>query len=168
MKPWPRVFQNLRASRETELTNVFPLHVAAGWIGNSAAVAKEHYLSTTEDHFTQAVRPAPETDVRSGSQEPEVDEGGAECGAPVVQNAVQQAAAPKCTEAQERNETQENTGVSFLDALSSIDVHLASIPPRAVLNYQTIPRETSLFQKQAGQNAGHLRSKFHWMRSSSS
>ncbi len=132
VKPWPRVFQNLRASRETELTNVFPLHVAAGWIGNSAAVAKEHYLSTTEDHFTQAVRPAPETDVRSGSQEPEVDEGGAECGAPVVQNAVQQAAAPKCTEAQERNETQENTGVSFLDALSSIDVHLASIPPRGV------------------------------------
>jgi integrase len=33
---WPRLFQNMRASRETELTHKHPLHVVVAWIGNSA------------------------------------------------------------------------------------------------------------------------------------
>lgn len=52
---WPRLFQNLRASRETELTQHYPLHVVCAWIGNSQAVAAKHYLQVTEDHFRQAV-----------------------------------------------------------------------------------------------------------------
>ena len=53
-KPWPRLFQNLRASRETELANTFPLHVVAAWSGNSPTVALKHYLSVTAQHFQQA------------------------------------------------------------------------------------------------------------------
>ena len=33
---WPRLFQNMRASRETELAQEYPLHVVTAWIGNSA------------------------------------------------------------------------------------------------------------------------------------
>jgi integrase len=51
---WPRLWQNLRASRETDLTDRYPGHVAAAWIGNSQATAAKHYLQVTEDHFAAA------------------------------------------------------------------------------------------------------------------
>ena len=53
---WPRLFQNLRASRETELANEFPLHVVTVWLGNTERVASKHYLQVTDDHFAQAQR----------------------------------------------------------------------------------------------------------------
>jgi integrase len=52
--PWPRLFQNLRTSRETELAARFPLHVVTTWIGNSAAIAAKHYLQVTEADFEAA------------------------------------------------------------------------------------------------------------------
>lgn len=48
---WPRVFQNLRASRETELVSIVPIQVACKWIGNSVPIAAKHYLQTTDEHF---------------------------------------------------------------------------------------------------------------------
>jgi integrase len=51
---WPRLFHNLRASRETELANEFPIHVVCEWIGNSVDVARKHYLQVTEEHFQKA------------------------------------------------------------------------------------------------------------------
>lgn len=54
LKPWGRTFQNLRSSRETELTETFPLHVVTQWIGNSALVAQKHYLQVTDEHFERA------------------------------------------------------------------------------------------------------------------
>jgi len=54
--PWPKAFQNLRASRQTELEQVFPTYVVCKWMGNSPKVAAKHYLQTTEDHFDQAVQ----------------------------------------------------------------------------------------------------------------
>ncbi|MBT5019382.1 MAG: tyrosine-type recombinase/integrase, partial [Planctomicrobium sp.] len=44
---WPKLFQNLRSTRETELAEEFPLHVVIEWIGNSQAVATKHYLQVT-------------------------------------------------------------------------------------------------------------------------
>jgi hypothetical protein len=41
VKPWPKLFHNLRASRETELAQDYPLHVVCEWIGNSAKVAQD-------------------------------------------------------------------------------------------------------------------------------
>ena len=52
--PWPKLFQNLRSTRETELANEFPIHVVCEWIGNSRPVAMKHYLQTTEEHFEAA------------------------------------------------------------------------------------------------------------------
>lgn len=52
---WPRAFQNLQASRETELMEDFPIHVVTEWIGNSESVAKRQYLMVTDEHFSKAV-----------------------------------------------------------------------------------------------------------------
>ncbi len=54
LEPWPKLFQNLRATRETELAETYPMHVVCSWIGNTPAVARKHYLQTTEEHFQRA------------------------------------------------------------------------------------------------------------------
>jgi integrase len=51
LQPWPKLFQNLRATRATELSDEFPAHVAADWLGHSNTIADRHYRQTTEDHF---------------------------------------------------------------------------------------------------------------------
>ena len=54
LKPWPKLWQNLRSSRQTELEESFPSHVVCEWIGNSERVARRHYLQVTDDHFARA------------------------------------------------------------------------------------------------------------------
>jgi hypothetical protein len=54
LTPWPKTFQNLRSTRETELADAFPIHCVCKWIGNSQAVAREHYLQLTDDQFDRA------------------------------------------------------------------------------------------------------------------
>ena len=54
LTPWPRLFHNMRASRETELTERFPVHVVAAWLGNTPKIASKHYLMATDDHFRAA------------------------------------------------------------------------------------------------------------------
>jgi integrase len=64
IKPWPKLFQNLRSSRSTELiTQGFPAYVVAAWLGHSVKVANTHYNQVTDDHFRQAVD-------RDGKKEP--------------------------------------------------------------------------------------------------
>ena len=46
----------LRATRQTELADRFPLHVVCAWIGNSQPVAMKHYLQVTDEHFAEAVQ----------------------------------------------------------------------------------------------------------------
>lgn len=52
--PWPKPFQNLRATRETELVEVYPSHVVVSWIGHSETVARKHYLQVTDANFEWA------------------------------------------------------------------------------------------------------------------
>lgn len=54
VEPWPRLWHNLRASRQSELSVSYPAHVVCAWIGNTAAVASTQYLQVTEEHFAQA------------------------------------------------------------------------------------------------------------------
>jgi len=56
LEVWPKLFQNLRSTRQTELEEQFPSHVVCSWIGNTQAVAIKHYLQVTEDHFAKAVQ----------------------------------------------------------------------------------------------------------------
>lgn len=55
VQPWPKLFHNLRASAQTDLASRFPIHVVCDWLGNTQAVAQEHYLQTTDQHFTTAI-----------------------------------------------------------------------------------------------------------------
>lgn len=59
VKQWPQLFHALRASCKTDLANRFPEHVVCTWLGNSKAVAREHYLVTTEDHYQLATAQNP-------------------------------------------------------------------------------------------------------------
>jgi integrase len=57
LDPWPKLWHNLRATRQTELEESFPSHVVCAWIGNSERVARRHYLQVTEAHFEKAQFP---------------------------------------------------------------------------------------------------------------
>jgi integrase len=53
--PWPKLFQNLRSSRESELIKVHGLELACEWIGNTPAVAMKHYLQITDEDYEKAL-----------------------------------------------------------------------------------------------------------------
>ena len=68
LTPWPKLFQNLRATRATELAAEFPAHVAADWMGHSAMVAQKHYWRTTDADFEKATEAkALQNPVQSGA-----------------------------------------------------------------------------------------------------
>ncbi len=54
LEVWPKPFQNLRSTRETELARDYPMHVVCSWIGNTNKVAMEHYLQVTDEDFRRA------------------------------------------------------------------------------------------------------------------
>lgn len=54
VKPWPKLFHNLRTSCETDLAKIHPIKAVCDWIGNSISVAQRHYLQTTEEDFERA------------------------------------------------------------------------------------------------------------------
>ena len=54
LSPWPKLWQNFRASRATELANEFPAHVAAAFLGHSTVVASKFYWQVTDADFERA------------------------------------------------------------------------------------------------------------------
>lgn len=54
VKPWPRLYHNMRASCATDWVERFPAHVVAGWLGHSPMIAAQHYLQTRDAHFDLA------------------------------------------------------------------------------------------------------------------
>lgn len=54
VKPWPKLWQNLRASRATELADLFPSHVCAAWLGHTERIADAFYRQVTDEHFAKA------------------------------------------------------------------------------------------------------------------
>ena len=72
MQPWPRLFQNLRASRETALMARYPAKGVASWLGNSAPVAMRHYAMATDESCKAASDPSGQTVTR----EPQPEKGG--------------------------------------------------------------------------------------------
>jgi hypothetical protein len=76
VKPWPKLFQNLRASCETDWVQTFPAHVVAKWLGHSPRIAQEHYLQVRDAHFAAAI---------------EGSERGTKCGTTMAPNGAPQA-----------------------------------------------------------------------------
>lgn len=52
--PWPKPFQNMRATRATELADRYPSHVCAKWLGHTERVADEFYCSVTDENYRRA------------------------------------------------------------------------------------------------------------------
>lgn len=52
---WPRLFQNLRASRVDELRRQYPAKVCDAWVGNSEGVSRAHYEGVRESDYWDAV-----------------------------------------------------------------------------------------------------------------
>ena len=74
LKPWPKLFQNLRATRATELAAEYPSHVAAEWLGHSTMVAQKHYWRVTDADFAKASA-VPEEPVQNPVQSASVSDG---------------------------------------------------------------------------------------------
>ncbi len=53
--PWPKLFNNLRSTRETELAKNYSLQAATVWIGNTTKIALGHYLQVTDDEWQNAI-----------------------------------------------------------------------------------------------------------------
>lgn len=102
LEPWPKMFHNLRSSRETELLETFPLHVVSKWMGHDAKVSLRHYAQTHDDHFERA-------------------RGNAESNARATQNPTQQIDASKSIEQKQppQNEEGEAFNASPCDLLQS-------------------------------------------------
>jgi hypothetical protein len=58
LQPWPRLWQNFRATRATELADSHPSHVAAAWLGHTERIADDHYRQVTDEHYQRAVTEA--------------------------------------------------------------------------------------------------------------
>ena len=62
---WPKLFQNLRASRETELMQTEPAHLVHAWLGNSREVAEDHYLMVRDSDYERVTTEAVQNPVQS-------------------------------------------------------------------------------------------------------
>jgi integrase len=133
VQPWERLFHNLRASRETELTENYPLHVVCSWIGNSAAIAAKHYLQVTDSHFAKAAVTG-----QPGASDGASPKSGAECGAQDVvseaQNEAQHRVATNSTDTKNirkprRNRTQMQTSAASCDTALVVQIPRTGVEP---------------------------------------
>lgn len=114
LKPWPKLFHNLRASRQTELAATYPLHVVCTWIGNSAAIAQKHYLQVTDADFEIAAKT------------------GTESGTVPAQKTARTGAGSERQEYQENEKTPENPGFSLPLATAGQAGQFCGLPPRGL------------------------------------
>ncbi|WP_146402677.1 tyrosine-type recombinase/integrase [Pseudobythopirellula maris] len=78
LQPWPRLWHNLRSSRQTELLGPHyrcNMVEVCAWLGNSEAVANRHYVQATADGFSRAAQIAALPETAWGDSEPEAVEG---------------------------------------------------------------------------------------------
>jgi len=104
---WPKIFQNLRSTRETELFKMTNGNVKAvcSWIGNTPEIAMQHYAQVTEADNQEAAKMSLINDAESRVQK-------------TVHNPVQTTAEPSCTES---HETQEPLAVSPCDCEGKLE-----------------------------------------------
>ncbi|MBR0191103.1 MAG: site-specific integrase, partial [Thermoguttaceae bacterium] len=51
---WPKFFQNMRSTRDTELRRKYPEQDVNLWLGHTKEVALNHYMQTTDSLFSEA------------------------------------------------------------------------------------------------------------------
>jgi integrase len=125
LTPWPKLFQNLRSTRETELLNEgWKIHQVCAWIGNSEPVAMEHYLQVTESDFAKAAG-RPHGDGGETVSGDNTAKGGNGASGKAQQKAQQQAPQPTEMDGNEEEQECENPG----DSENRRDSLVYSAPP---------------------------------------
>ena len=77
IRPWKKAFQNMRASRETELIRTLGISAACAIIGNSEIIAFQHYDILHPDYLRQAIEREREAEkVAQKPAHPSADVGG--------------------------------------------------------------------------------------------
>jgi integrase len=114
LQPWPKLFQNLRSTRETELAENHPIHVVCAWLGNSQPVAAKHYLQVRDEDFERAA------------------EGDAYSDALMTQNATQTGSGTTRQERQETKKAPENKGFCRVLSTGDDQCTFIHVPPRGV------------------------------------
>ena len=56
LKPWPKLWVNLKATRATELHRNFPEERVTGWCGHTEAIASDHYWMPLQDDYDKTAR----------------------------------------------------------------------------------------------------------------
>ncbi len=115
LTPWPRLWHSMRASRQSELMAEYSLTTACRWLGNSPAVAAQHYAMTInrDADLQRAI-------VAAAPPEP-----GAPKGAPSAhQKAHQQGRALVCGVVPDDKKTLDNSGFSHSDAQTDTLTHV--------------------------------------------
>mgnify|MGYP003648807592 FL=1 len=54
LEAWPKLFNNMRASRATELALEYPAAQCTAWMGHSQAIAEAHYHMIRDEDFDRA------------------------------------------------------------------------------------------------------------------
>ena len=102
--PWPKLFNNLRSTRETELAKNYSLQAATAWIGNTPKIALGHYLQVTEQEWQNATTTT-NSDVKCDAFHPYL-----------TQNVTKQGTEPACNSSQSLTEVHGSCEVMRNDA----------------------------------------------------
>lgn len=54
VEPWPKIFQNLRSTRQTILEQHYPRGTVCAWMGNTGDVAEAHYIQELKEFRAKA------------------------------------------------------------------------------------------------------------------
>jgi integrase len=72
VKPWPKLWQNLRASGSTDFARQLPAHVAAAICGHTEEIAKEHYWQVDDRDLDSILASQPDAEPDAESTESSV------------------------------------------------------------------------------------------------
>lgn len=144
LTPWPKLWQNLRSTRETELAQTYPIHVVCAWMGNSPQVASKHYLQIrTEDFETAATK---ENSLSAAKALPKA--------LPQVLNTL---ADDRTDDDDQEGEPQEFQGIqAYASACEIVNTH--SVPPVGLEKPAKNIEKTAIFGSSAAKSAANGRS----------
>jgi len=153
LTPWPRLFHNMRASRETELVAQFPIQVVTAWLGNTPTIAMQHYLQVRESDFEAAVKgiapPAvlPITPSTMSSSDPAVP---LTIAVPAAYSGDQEAPAPKPRKSTKKDSVKS----SFMAALNAaLDTAIHSAPCSPLLSHPLMSYQFGAARPNMGHHA---------------
>lgn len=56
VEKWPKIFQNLRSTRQTILEQLYPRGTVCEWMGNTEDVAEAHYIQEQKEFRKAAAK----------------------------------------------------------------------------------------------------------------